>query len=175
VNYQQIGNTWSGQTDLVSLSVSGALNIFDPRTGDKPVRVFNVSPSFSCTWYLDLNGFCSLSLQAPRKSITSITPSFPNTFLAGGADGRIYPYSPSTQELNVLNGEGHTNNVSVLTTSFVDGKMYSIAFDEHSREIEGDGSGFVCVHLLILISLFLILCFCSTDQPRLKQLPNLNQ
>ena len=52
VNHQQIGNTWSGQTDLVSLSVSGALNIFEPRTGDKPVRVFNVSPSFSCTWYL---------------------------------------------------------------------------------------------------------------------------
>ena len=43
VNHQQIGNTWSGQDDLVSLSMSGALNIFDPRTGDKPVRVFNVS------------------------------------------------------------------------------------------------------------------------------------
>ena len=44
VNHQQIGNTWSGQNDLVSLSMSGALNIFDPRTSDKPVRVFNVRP-----------------------------------------------------------------------------------------------------------------------------------
>ena len=44
VNHQQIGNTWCGRNDLVSLSMSGALNIFDPRTSDKPIRVFNVRP-----------------------------------------------------------------------------------------------------------------------------------
>jgi len=121
VSHQQIGNTWSGGNDLVSLSMSGALNIFDPRTGDKPTRVFN----------------------APQKSITAITPSSFNTFLIGTADGRIYSYSPSAQDSNILKGEGHSNNVSGLTTSSTDGKVYSIAFDDHLREIEGDGSGFV--------------------------------
>ena len=51
VSHQQIGNTWSGGNDLVSLSMSGALNIFDPRTGDKPTRVFNVSPFFNQSPY----------------------------------------------------------------------------------------------------------------------------
>ena len=43
VNHQQVGNTWSGQSDLVSLSISGDLNVFDPRTGDRPTRIFSVS------------------------------------------------------------------------------------------------------------------------------------
>ena len=48
VDYQQVGNTWSGQSDLVSLSMSGDLNVFDPRVGDKPVQVLSVRPFLSC-------------------------------------------------------------------------------------------------------------------------------
>ncbi len=47
LGHQQAGNTWSGQTDLVSLSMSGELNIFDPRIGDKPARVLSVRKPFS--------------------------------------------------------------------------------------------------------------------------------
>jgi hypothetical protein len=77
--------------------------------------------------------------------------------LTGTADGRIYSYYPSTQDSNILNGEGHSNNVSGLATS-TDGKVYSVAFDDHLREIEGDGSGFVyaysfCYQLIVLIFL----------------------
>jgi WD repeat-containing protein 1 (actin-interacting protein 1) len=43
VNDQQVGNTWSGAEDIVSLSLSGDLNVFDRRTADKPSRVISVS------------------------------------------------------------------------------------------------------------------------------------
>ena len=43
VNDQQVGNTWSGAEDIVSMSLSGDLNIFDRRNGDKPARVIGVS------------------------------------------------------------------------------------------------------------------------------------
>lgn len=47
VNHQQVGNTWSGDSSIVSLSISGDLNVFDPRIGDKPSKVFSVSPRLS--------------------------------------------------------------------------------------------------------------------------------
>lgn len=43
VDDQQLGNTWSGENNLVSLSLGGNLNVFDPRTADNPARVFSVS------------------------------------------------------------------------------------------------------------------------------------
>jgi hypothetical protein len=43
INDQQVGNTWSGAEDIVSLSLSGDLNVFDRRNGDKPARVISVS------------------------------------------------------------------------------------------------------------------------------------
>ncbi|KAJ7064698.1 WD40-repeat-containing domain protein [Mycena amicta] len=39
VNNQQVGNVWTREADIVSLSLSGDLNVFDARTGDKPARV----------------------------------------------------------------------------------------------------------------------------------------
>lgn len=42
---QQVGTVWSGDSDIVSLSGSGDLNIFDRRTGDKPVTVLQVLSS----------------------------------------------------------------------------------------------------------------------------------
>ncbi|KDR80239.1 hypothetical protein GALMADRAFT_242541 [Galerina marginata CBS 339.88] len=121
VNHQQVGNTWSGQNDLVSLSMSGDLNVFDPRTGDKPVRILN----------------------APQKSVTAITPTSSSTFLVGAADGRVYSYSASTQESTSLEGQSHSNNVSGLVTSSTDGKVYSVGFDDCVREISADGSSFL--------------------------------
>ena len=42
VDHQQVGNVWSGESDIVSLSMTGDLNVFDPRVGDKPARIFQV-------------------------------------------------------------------------------------------------------------------------------------
>ena len=39
VDHQQVGNTWSGENNLVSLSMSGELNLFDPRFADKVVKM----------------------------------------------------------------------------------------------------------------------------------------
>lgn len=43
VDDQQLGNTWNGENNLVSLSLGGNLNVFDPRTADKPTRILSVS------------------------------------------------------------------------------------------------------------------------------------
>ena len=52
VNNQQVGNTWTAGDSIVSLSMSGDLNVFDKRVGDKPARVLYVSPaSKSCAFY----------------------------------------------------------------------------------------------------------------------------
>ncbi|KAF8962540.1 WD40-repeat-containing domain protein [Flammula alnicola] len=119
VSYQQVGNTWSGQSDLVSLSMSGDLNVFDPRTGDKPVRILSVSSTKICHCH------CTIVFQHICR---------------GTADGRVYSYSPSKLESTSLEGEGHSNHVSGLTTSSTDGKVYSVGFDDRVREIVADGS-----------------------------------
>ncbi|KAF9500720.1 WD40 repeat-like protein [Pleurotus eryngii] len=121
VSHQQVGNVWSGSEDIVSLSMSSDLNIFDRRANsDKPSRV----------------------IQGPQKSVTSITPSKDSgTFLAGSTDGRILSFSTATSESDSIDGEGHTNLVSGLATS-PDGTVYSIAYDDKVKEIMATGQSF---------------------------------
>lgn len=42
VSAQQVGNTWCGESDIISLSMNGDLNVFDDRTGSKPSRIIQV-------------------------------------------------------------------------------------------------------------------------------------
>lgn len=137
VNHQQVGNTWTGGDDIVSLSMSGDLNIFDKRVGDKPARVLNVLvPPMLLDLSTDLE-----CLQGPQKSITTAisAASSPGTFFAGTADGRILAYSDSGYVH--LEGEGHCALVSGLAAA-PDGKVYSVGFDDRVREIDG-GKSFV--------------------------------
>lgn len=48
VEHQQVGNTWAGDEDIVSLSVGGDLNIFDRRDGDRPRKILHVRNHTLC-------------------------------------------------------------------------------------------------------------------------------
>ncbi|KAF7795659.1 hypothetical protein EIP86_006824 [Pleurotus ostreatoroseus] len=115
VNFQQIGNTWTEGDEIVSLSMSGDLNIFDKRTDDKPVR-------------------------GPSKSISSAVPLSDSTFLTGLADGRIASFSDANYSF--IEGKGHSNLVSGLAVA-PDGKVFSAGYDDQVRELDTDGSSFV--------------------------------
>jgi WD40 repeat protein len=115
---QQVGGVWSGISDLVSLSMSGDLNIFDPRTGDKPTRI----------------------LQAPQKAVTAASSTSSSTFFAGSADGRVLSYdtdstSPS-EAVQLVRGTLHTSLVSGMATAS-SGKVFTTGYDDQIREIEG--------------------------------------
>lgn len=43
VNHQQVGNVWATENEIVSVSLSGDLNVIDRRSGGKPARVLHVS------------------------------------------------------------------------------------------------------------------------------------
>ncbi|KAJ7599387.1 WD40-repeat-containing domain protein [Mycena floridula] len=119
VNHQQVGNTWSGEKDIVSLSLSSDLNVFDPRVGDKPTRI----------------------IMGAQKAITAITnfTRTSDTFLTGSADGRVLSHNVATSESTTVPGSSHTSLVSSMTTSPVDGSAFSVAFDDQVREISGKG------------------------------------
>ncbi|KAJ3808953.1 WD40-repeat-containing domain protein [Lentinula aff. lateritia] len=129
VSFQQVGNTWSGESDVVSLSLSGDLNVFDIRTGDKPSRV----------------------IQGPQKPITAIAPvpALPDTFLAGTADGRVLSYSKTTGESSHLQGVNHSTLVTNLASSPTGGSAFSAGFDDCVREIGSDGTGFTSAHFSV--------------------------
>jgi hypothetical protein len=42
LQHQQVANVWSSSDTIVSLSFSGDLNVFDRRSGEKPVKVLHV-------------------------------------------------------------------------------------------------------------------------------------
>ncbi|CCL99609.1 uncharacterized protein FIBRA_01627 [Fibroporia radiculosa] len=119
VDNQQVGNAWTASDNIVSLSMSGTLNIFDKRVGDKP----------------------STKLFGPQKSVTAALtlPSTSGTFLAGTADGRVLSYSDS--KYAPLEGSGHAALIPGLA-SISSGAVYSVGFDDSLREIEG-GKSFV--------------------------------
>ncbi|KAF5389602.1 hypothetical protein D9757_004234 [Collybiopsis confluens] len=120
INFQQVGNTWSGEDDIVSLSMNGDLNVFDRRTGGKPARV----------------------IQGPQKPITSIAPASADTFLAGTADGRVLSYSKSAGESRYLRGINHSNLVTSLASTPNEGNIFSAGFDDCVREIGSDALEF---------------------------------
>ncbi|THH14402.1 hypothetical protein EW146_g5922 [Bondarzewia mesenterica] len=113
VDFQQVGNVWNAPDTVISLSVSGDLNVFDRRSGDKPVKI----------------------LQGPQKAITAAGPLSPDTFLVGTADGRLLSYD-TAGEVSYVQGRGHTNLVSNLAYA-ADGKVFTAGFDDQVREVEG--------------------------------------
>ncbi|KAL4079520.1 WD40-repeat-containing domain protein [Scleroderma citrinum] len=117
---QQVGCVWTTSDDLVSLSMSGDLNIFDKREGGpRPARV----------------------IQSPQKAITAAVRSPSDTFITGSADGRAFSYHTTSQHVRYVDGEGHTNLVSGLSAGS-DGKLYSSGFDDRVREIESSNGSF---------------------------------
>ncbi|OCH86494.1 WD40 repeat-like protein [Obba rivulosa] len=120
VSHQQVGNTWTEGDDIVSLSMSGDLNIFDKRVRDKPARV----------------------LVAPQKAITAAVPilSEEKTFLVGTADGRTLSFSGD--EYSYVEGQGHSSLVSGLAPER-DGTVFSIGFDDHLRQIDVRTKSFI--------------------------------
>ena len=174
VDHQQMGNTWSGDKDIVSLSLSGDMNIFDQRVGDKPARVLGVS------FFLPPGAQTALLTsfrQATQKSITSIASSGTDTFLAGNADGRVLWFSPSSSESINLQGTGHSNLVSGLAPSPNGDTVFSTGYDDRVREIQVNGStseflqvficlGFVMGHLYATLVCFSSTALSTAAQPR---------
>ncbi|EIN08347.1 WD40 repeat-like protein [Punctularia strigosozonata HHB-11173 SS5] len=112
ISYQQVGNAWTTANTIVSLSISGDLNILDPRTADKPAKI----------------------LQAPQRSITAAIPTDSSTFLAGTADGRVVAISADSGEAAYVAGDGHTNLVAGLASA--NGKVTSVGYDDQIRGID---------------------------------------
>ncbi|TBU43911.1 WD40 repeat-like protein [Dichomitus squalens] len=113
VNHQQVGNTWTAGDHIVSLSISGDLNVFDKRIGDKPARI----------------------LYGPQKAITSAikAPSSDATFIVGTADGRVLSFA---NEYEYVGGDAHASLVAGLSAS-PSGTVHSVGFDDRLREIDG--------------------------------------
>ena len=57
VGDQQVGNVWNEKNEFVSLSLNGELNVFDPRTSGKPVRVLVVRFDLVLFHFCDSNIF----------------------------------------------------------------------------------------------------------------------
>ncbi|KAJ6507228.1 WD40-repeat-containing domain protein [Mycena vitilis] len=95
---QQLGNAWSGEADIVSLSLSGDLNVFDARVGDKPARV----------------------ITGPQKPVTAVAPSGSGTFLAATADGRVLEYTAASGEAAIIVALAAGSDGKVFSAGFDD-------------------------------------------------------
>ena len=138
LDHQQVGNTWTGGDNIVSLSICGDLNVFDKRIGDKPARVLQV-PSHSDS--SDSTKFTESRLvKAPSKAVTTAISSSTQTFVAGTADGRILAHSG--EDYKSVEGTGHSSFVVGLASSS-SGAVYSTGYDDQVREIDVSSQGFV--------------------------------
>jgi WD40 repeat protein len=129
----QVGSVWSGAEDIVSLSMSGDLNVFDRRSGDKPARILNACCILTSRLPAPLLTFVA---KRPQKPITAFAPTSSDTFLAGSADGRVLLYSARTGEATLVRGEGHGTLITGLA-AVPGGKALSIGFDDRVREMHG--------------------------------------
>jgi WD repeat-containing protein 1 (actin-interacting protein 1) len=56
--------------------------------------------------------------------------------VAGTADGRVVSFEASSGEATYVTGSGHSSLITGLAPSF-SGKVFSVGFDDHVREIDG--------------------------------------
>ncbi|KIJ46853.1 hypothetical protein M422DRAFT_249597 [Sphaerobolus stellatus SS14] len=117
--FQQLGNTWTPKDAIVSLSLDGLVNVFDPRNGSGPAR----------------------TLHGAQKPITAATivPS-PPTFFSGSGDGRIHALSLESDIVERISGTGHTSLVSGLAEA--QGAVWSVAYDDKAKEIDVSSTSF---------------------------------
>ncbi|KAK6907373.1 hypothetical protein I203_101367 [Kwoniella mangroviensis CBS 8507] len=125
VQSQQNGIVYAGPNSLVSISLSGVLNIFDTRE------------STSTKWR---------TLHGATKAITASTLSGDTekevTFYTGSFDGSIkrfdigVSYGADEGRCDEVQGTGHTANVVAFSTDYK-GKVYSAGWDDKVSSIDG--------------------------------------
>ncbi|EJU02244.1 WD40 repeat-like protein [Dacryopinax primogenitus] len=109
IHNQQVGNTWV-QEDIVSLSLSGDLSVFDRREAEKPRQI----------------------LYGAQRPITAFTAALSGTMYAGSYDGRVVSFSDNGAES--VKGDGPSSQVTALAA--VENKVISTSFDDCVREID---------------------------------------
>lgn len=69
VDHQQVGGTWTEGDEIVSLSLSSDLNIFDKRVGDKASRIIRVG------WSPRISLFCLNAMFTGSSKSGDCSPS----------------------------------------------------------------------------------------------------
>ena len=115
----QVGVVWpAARSDglIISLNLAGDLNYLSEGS-PKPQRI----------------------VQGHQKNITTIAEDSSKdsgaTFFTGDAIGRVCSWDPSTSKGETVEGQGHTNYVSALSSSS-SGRIYSVGWDDTLRIID---------------------------------------
>ncbi|KAK0615005.1 WD40-repeat-containing domain protein [Bombardia bombarda] len=112
---QQVGVVWPhGRSDglIISLGLSGDLHYLTLGK-DKPAK----------------------TVQGHNKSITALGASSGESVLTGSFDGRVCSWDISTGEGRVVDGQGHSNQVTQFATAAA-GRIYSVGWDDTLRTID---------------------------------------
>lgn len=145
VEHQQVGNAWSHseREEIVSLSFNGDLNVYDKRTGDKPVNVL-----YGRELLLALETGREPRLQtwfADQKSITTMSQKLSSspTFFSGSYDGKVHSFNLSSESgvCKPVEGNGHSNAVVAIAASDRS-KVFTAGMDDTIREIDGASASF---------------------------------
>lgn len=116
VESQQNGIVWANPNVIASVSLSGTINLFDPREGN--------------SWR---------KLHGPTKAITaSGLNEKDQTFYAGSFDGSIKAFSTAEDEgaWKEIEGGGHAARI-VGVASDTDGKVWAAGWDDRATSISG--------------------------------------
>lgn len=116
--YQQVGNIWSRPEEVISLSSSGDLNIFDTRSNS-----------------------VSRVLSGHQKGITALARSAAtSTLFSGSYDGRVHSFTKGGNECRPVKGAGHSNGVVALAAT--GDRVASVGMDDSLRFIETSSTSF---------------------------------
>ena len=121
----QVGVVWpSGRSDglIISLNLNGDL-----------------------TYLSDGNPAPHRIVYGHQKNITSVarsdTKSSEPTLITGSSDGRVCNWSTASGEAGLIDGDGHSNYVSAITSS-PDGNIHSVGWDDSLRSIDASAAVF---------------------------------
>lgn len=121
VEDQQNGIVWTKENQIVSVSLSGTLNVFDPREGDK--------------WR---------KLHGPSRAITAGAlvkgGEKEQTFYAGSFDGSIKRLRLDGGDWDQVGGTGHSALVSSVTAS--EDKVWTAGWDDKAASIDISSGSF---------------------------------
>ncbi|KAK3069886.1 WD40 repeat-like protein [Teratosphaeriaceae sp. CCFEE 6253] len=117
ISNQQVGVTWpAGRKDglIISVDLEGNLNYFHEGK-DAPIK----------------------TIRGHQKAVTAacVLPDS-QTLVTGSTDGRLRAWDLASGLADPIDGESHSNYVADLTASPVEGRVYSIGWDDTIRSLD---------------------------------------
>jgi WD40 repeat protein len=136
---QQNGNIWASENDIVSLSLNGTLNVFDPRDNSTWRKIHASRYGRQKAYLLTVT-----QIQGPTKAVTASTlATKPEpTFFTGSFDGSVRAFDLPSGEAHAVEDQSGEGQISGMSADSSTGEVWASTWTDGQGLVRLDKKAF---------------------------------